>query len=100
MASYIHGKRVASTKGIIPTGNINITSTSQTNVKLYETAQVVDNNLVPGNIKKDVNILGIIGTLEGGGNVNEFDLLLSGNYNYMTSDVCDNIINGTYKYVS
>ena len=50
-----------------PTGNINITDTSQTNVSAYATAQVVDADLVAGNIKKDVNILGITGTYEGGG---------------------------------
>lgn len=31
-------------------------------------------------------------------NANEFDLLLSGNYGYMTSSVCDDIINGNYIY--
>lgn len=50
-----------------PTGNINITDTSRTNVSAYATAQVVDADLVAGNIKKDVNILGITGTYEGGG---------------------------------
>ena len=50
-----------------PTGNINITTTNQTNVKEYATAQVVDADLVAGNIKKDVNILGVVGTYEGGG---------------------------------
>ncbi|MBQ1551689.1 MAG: BspA family leucine-rich repeat surface protein [Bacilli bacterium] len=50
-----------------PTGNINITDTNLTNVKDYATAQVVDEDLVAGNIKKDVNILGIVGTYEGSG---------------------------------
>lgn len=50
-----------------PTGNINITTTNQTNVKDYATAQVVDADLVAGNIKKDVNILGVVGTYEGSG---------------------------------
>lgn len=50
-----------------PTGNINITSTAQTDVSAYATAQVVDADLVAGNIKKDVNILGVTGTYEGGG---------------------------------
>lgn len=49
-----------------PTGNINITDMNQTNVAAYATAQVVDADLVAGNIKKDVNILGITGTFEGG----------------------------------
>ena len=49
------------------TGNINITSTEQIDVSDYATAQVVDANLVAGNIKKDVTILGVTGTYEGGG---------------------------------
>lgn len=52
---------------VTPTGNINITSTAQTDVSAYATAQVVDADLVAGNIKKDVNILGVTGTYEGGG---------------------------------
>ena len=52
--------------GQAPSGNIDITSTEQTNVAEYATAQVVDENLVAGNIKKDVEILGVTGTFEGG----------------------------------
>lgn len=55
--------------GITPTGNINITDTNATDVTNYATAQVVDADLVAENIKKDVNILGIIGTFEGGGSL-------------------------------
>ena len=51
--------------GLIPSGNINITSTEETNVSEYATAQVVDENLVAGNIKKDIDILGVTGTYEG-----------------------------------
>jgi hypothetical protein len=47
-------------------GNKQITTTEQVNVTEFATAQVVDVNLVAGNIKKDVTILGILGTLEGG----------------------------------
>ena len=47
-----------------PTGNINITDTSVVNVKDYATAQVVDANLIAGNIKKDVTILGVTGSYE------------------------------------
>lgn len=54
------------TGGITPTGNINITDTTQTDVAAYATAQVVDANLIAANIKKDITILGILGTLEGG----------------------------------
>ena len=53
--------------GITPTGNINITDTNVTDVTNYATAQVVDADLVAENIKKDVNILGIVGSYEGGG---------------------------------
>lgn len=50
--------------GIVPTGNINITGTTAVNVTNYATAQVVDEDLVAGNIKKDVDILGVVGTYE------------------------------------
>lgn len=53
--------------GITPTGNINITDTNVTDVTNYATAQVVDADLIASNIKKDVNILGVVGTFEGGG---------------------------------
>lgn len=49
---------------ITPTGNIDITDTAETDVTAYATAQVVDTNLVAGNIKKDVTILGVTGTYE------------------------------------
>lgn len=52
--------------GITPTGNINITSTSQVDVTNYATAQVVDADLVAGNIKNGVDILGVTGTLQEG----------------------------------
>ena len=47
-----------------PTGNIEITNTESVDVKAYATAQVVDGNLIAGNIKKDVTILGVTGTYE------------------------------------
>ena len=53
--------------GITPSGNINITDTNVTDVTNYATAQVIDADLVAENIKKDVNILGIVGSFEGGG---------------------------------
>lgn len=49
-------------EGITPTGNINITNTQSTNVTNYATAQVVDANLVAGNIKNGVSILGVSGS--------------------------------------
>lgn len=47
-----------------PAGNIEITSTASVDVAAYATAQVVDANLIAGNIKKDVTILGVTGTYE------------------------------------
>jgi hypothetical protein len=52
---------------VTPTGNINITDTQITDVSAYATAQVVDADLVAENIKKDVNILGVVGSYEGSG---------------------------------
>ena len=60
-------KVVVNVPSVTPTGNINITSTAQTDVSAYATAQVVDADLVASNIKKDVDILGVVGTYEGGG---------------------------------
>jgi surface protein len=56
----------SSTIGNIPTGKIEITTTEEIDVSKYETAQVVEPNLEPQNIAKDVNILGVVGTFEGG----------------------------------
>ena len=53
--------------GITPSGKIDITNTQETDVTNYAIAQVVDNNLVDSNIKKDVTILGVTGILEEGG---------------------------------
>lgn len=52
--------------GITPTGSINITDTNPTDVTNYATAQVADADLVAENIKKDVNILGVVGSYECG----------------------------------
>lgn len=51
---------------IVPTGNINITTTNTVDVTKYATAKVVDSNLKASNIAKGVNILGITGSYEGG----------------------------------
>lgn len=56
--------------GITPTGKINITNTNATDVTNYATAQVVSENIKPENIKKNINILGVIGEFEGGGGGN------------------------------
>lgn len=47
-----------------PTGKKVITDTTEVNVSSFATAQVVDENLVAANIKKDVVILGVTGTYE------------------------------------
>lgn len=46
------------------TGKIDITGTAEVDVTAYASAQVVDANLIAGNIKKDVTILGVTGTYE------------------------------------
>ena len=51
-------------QGVQPSGKKEITSTAEVNVANYATAQVVDEDLVAGNIKKDVDILGVVGTYE------------------------------------
>ena len=50
--------------GPAPVGNKEITTTEKVDVAGYATAQVVDANLKPENIKKGVVILGVVGTLE------------------------------------
>ena len=77
-----------------PTGNINITSTAQTDVTNYATATVVDSDLVQGNIKKDVNILGVVGTYEGSGivptgNINITSMNQTDVTNYATAQVVE-----------
>lgn len=52
--------------GIKPSGKIEITTTEEIDVSSYEKAQVVDENLTAENIAKDVEILGVVGTFEGG----------------------------------
>lgn len=46
---------------------LQITDLNEKDVTHYQKAQVVEPNIAPGNIKKDVNILGVTGTFEGGG---------------------------------
>ena len=69
MALYLGNERITpnlttTVSGVIPSGTKNITDTSLTDVSLFQYAQVSDGNLVAENIKKDVSILGITGTLE------------------------------------
>lgn len=70
-ANILQGKTILGVqgtlvKGITPSGKKTITSTDETDVTNFAIAQVVDSNLVASNIKKDISILGIIGTLEEG----------------------------------
>ena len=51
--------------GIIPGGEIKITSTNPVDVTNYASAKVVDKNLVAGNIARNKTILGITGTYAG-----------------------------------
>ena len=51
-------------QGVQPSGKKEITTTAEVNVASYATAQVVDEDLVAGNIKKDVDILGVVGSYE------------------------------------
>ena len=51
---------------VSPSGKKTITGTTEVDVSANATAQVVDEDLVAGNIKKDVNILGVTGSFEGG----------------------------------
>ena len=51
-------------EGITPTGKKSITTTAETDVTEYATAQVSDSNLKATNIKKDVTILGVTGSYE------------------------------------
>ena len=50
-----------------PSGKLSITGTSEVNCASYATAQVSSNTLIAENIKKDVSILGVTGSYEGGG---------------------------------
>lgn len=62
-------------QGITPTGKINITDTTETDVTDYATAQVISENLKPENIKKNIDILGVVGSFEGGGSGGEYGII-------------------------
>lgn len=61
--------------GITPSGKKLITDTSETDVAAFATAQISSDTLLAENIKKDVNILGVVGSFEsGGGSVQEAEV--------------------------
>ena len=66
-AAYISAGLAEAYTLVTPTGKISISGTAEVDCSAYATAQVVDEDLVAENIKKDVNILGVVGTYEGGG---------------------------------
>ena len=61
--------------GIIPGGEIKITSTNPVDVTNYASAKVVDKNLVAANIARNKTILGVTGTYAGEGNSIEDSLI-------------------------
>ena len=93
MALYLGIKRVSPNmitplSGVTPSGIKNITDTSLIDVSRYQYAQVSDGNLVAGNIKKGVSILGVTGTLESGsgGSPSKLVNLISGDNISLTAD--------------
>lgn len=74
-----------------PTGLINITNTNLVDVADFAFAQVVDSDLVPYNIAKNVNILGVTGTLDApDGNIDITDAGITDVREYATARVIDN----------
>ena len=71
-----------------PSGKKIIRTTEELNVRDYATAQVYEPNLIPENIAKDVKVLGVVGTHEGGAG----GIIPSG-----TIDITEN---GTYDVTS
>ena len=57
---------------VIPTGKLSITGTAEVDCSAYAKAQVSSATLLAENIKKDVNILGVTGSYEGGGGSSDF----------------------------
>ena len=50
-----------------PSGTLQIKNAQQVDVSSYQYAKVTDANLTAENIKKDITILGVAGTYDGGG---------------------------------
>lgn len=63
-------------EGITPSGKKLITDTSETDVAAFATAQISSDTLLAENIKKDVNILGVVGSFEGGGSSSPYLMTL------------------------
>ena len=61
--------------GVSPSGKKNITSTAETDVAAYATAQVFDANLAPENVRQGVSILGVAGGFTSDANAAAGDLL-------------------------
>ena len=57
---------------VIPTGKLSITGTAEVDCSAYAKAQVSSETLLAENIKKDVSILGVTGSYEGGGGSSDF----------------------------
>ena len=82
-------------QGVQPSGKKEITSTAEVNVANYATAQVVDEDLVAGNIKKDVDILGVVGSYEPEAPASDFSTAevtvqaITGNFGYYIPNVIE-----------
>ena len=76
-------------QGVFPEGEVKITTTDSVDVTMYASAKVEDANLIPENITKNVTILGITGTYEGGesDNVTQLDRFIEGNLTEIESNV-------------
>lgn len=75
----------------------NVVITPDTDKVLTQVTVVKDNDLVPENIVKDVNIFGVVGTAEtGGGASGGYDLEIRGDYGIIDVYVKD--INNTTDY--
>lgn len=81
-----------------PSGTLQIKSAQQVDVRSYQYAKVTDANLTAGNIKKDVTILGVTGTYEGGGGSGGYatidELMAANGYTTESENITENQIAG------
>ena len=75
---------------VIPTGKLSITGTAEVDCSAYAKAQVSSATLLAENIKKDVSILGVTGSYEGGGGSSDFStaevtIICSGGERYVAN---------------